>query len=100
MLLTAEIRNKRPLFPSEVLIFTETTQSIIRTWRMIAEAHAKYDAIVIDTVIASMTRQPSDVLAMLLFAREVGIDNEVYIVPLVRDDRRSLPLAGYHGGAV
>ncbi len=81
-LLTAEIRNKRPLFPSEVLIFTEATQSIIRTWRMIAEAHAKYDAIVIDTVIASMTRQPSDVLAMLLFAREVGIDNEVYIVPL------------------
>jgi len=81
-LLTAEIRNKRPLFPSEVMIFTETTQSIIRTWRMIAEAHARYDAIVIDTVIASMTRQPSDVLALLLFAREVGIDNDVYIVPL------------------
>jgi phosphoenolpyruvate carboxylase len=81
-LLTAEIRNKRPLFPNEITILTETTQSIIRTWRMIAEAHAKYDSIVIDTVIASMSRRPSDVLAMLLFAREVGIDNDVYIVPL------------------
>ena len=81
-LLTAEIRSKRPLFPNDISAFTEPTQSIIRTWRMIAEAHATYDSIVIDTVIASMTRQPSDVLAMLLFAREVGIDNDLYIVPL------------------
>jgi len=81
-LLTAEIRNKRPLFPNDIFVFNETTQSIIRTWRMIAEAQARYDAIVIDTVIASMSTEPSDVLAMLLFAREVGIDNDVYIVPL------------------
>ena len=81
-LLTAEIRSKRPLFPHESSIFTETTQSIIRTWQMIGEAHQRYDTIVIDTVIASMSKQPSDVLAMLLFAREVGIDNDVYIVPL------------------
>ena len=82
LLLTAEIRSKRPLFPNEISIFTETTQSIIRTWQMIGEAHQRYDPIVIDTVIASMSKQPSDALAMLLFAREVGIDNDVYIVPL------------------
>ena len=81
-LLSAEIRNRRPLFPNDSSAVTETTQRIIRTWRMIAEAQARYDAIVIDTVIASMCTQPSDVLAMLLFAREVGIDNDVYIVPL------------------
>ncbi len=81
-LLTAEIRNRRPLFPNEISIFTETTQSIIHTWQMIGAAHQQYDPIVIDTVIASMSRQPSDVLAMLLLAREVGIDNDVYIVPL------------------
>ena len=81
-MLSKEIGSKRPLFPNEISIFTDTTQSVIRTWQMIAEAHAIYDSIVIDTVIASMTRQPSDVLAMLLFAREVGIDNDVYIVPL------------------
>ncbi len=81
-LLTAEIRNRRPLFPNDISVVTETSQSIIRTWRMIADAQARYDAIVIDTVIASMASQPSDVLALLLFAREVGIDNDVYIVPL------------------
>ncbi len=81
-LLSEEIRGRRPLFPNEIGVFSETTQSVIRTWRMIAQAHARYDSIVIDTVIASMSRHPSDVLTMLLFAREVGIDNEVYIVPL------------------
>ena len=81
-LLTREIRNRRPLFPIETSVFTETTQSIIRTWQMIVAAHKMYDPIVIDTVIASMSTQPSDVLTMLLFAREVGISNDVYIVPL------------------
>ncbi len=81
-LLSEEIRGRRPLFPNEIGVFSETTQRVIRTWRMIAQAHARYDSIVIDTVIASMSRHPSDVLTMLLFAREVGIDNEVYIVPL------------------
>ena len=81
-LLTAEIRSKRPLFPRDISVFSETTQRVIRTWRMIAAAHADYDNIVIDTVIASMSRQPSDVLTMLLFAREVGIADDVYIVPL------------------
>ena len=92
-LLTEEIRNKRPLFPNEISVFTETTQSIIRTWQMIGQAHKTYDPIVIDTVIASMSKQPSDVLAMLLFAREVGIDNEVYIVPLFEtiDDLYNAP---------
>ena len=81
-LLTTEIASRRPLFPNEIGLFTETTQRVIRTWRMIAEAHGSYDPIVIDTVIASMSRQPSDVLAMLLFAREVGIDHDIHIVPL------------------
>ena len=81
-LLSEEIRGRRPLFPNEIGVFSETTQRVIRTWRMIAQAHARYDSIVIDTVIASMSRHPSDVLTMLLFAREVGIDNDVYIVPL------------------
>jgi phosphoenolpyruvate carboxylase len=82
LILTQEIRNKRPLFPNEISVFTETTQSIIRTWQMMGHAHQIYDPIVIDTVIASMSKHPSDVLAMLLLAREVGIDNDVYIVPL------------------
>ncbi|MDE2856230.1 MAG: phosphoenolpyruvate carboxylase [Chloroflexota bacterium] len=81
-LLSFEIGNRRPLFPIDISVFTETTQSIIQTWQMIGAAHRQNDPIVIDTVIASMSKQPSDVLAMLLFAREVGIDSDVYIVPL------------------
>ncbi|MCY4464200.1 MAG: phosphoenolpyruvate carboxylase [Chloroflexi bacterium] len=81
-LLAAEIRSRRPLFPQDIDSFSDGTQSIIRTWRMIGAAHARYDAIVIDTVIASMSQQPSDVLAMLVFASEVGIDRDITIVPL------------------
>ena len=92
-LLSSEIRSRRPLFPQDIGIFSEGTQSIIRTWRMIAVAHARYDPIVIDTVIASMSTQPSDVLAMLLFASEVGIDGDITIVPLFEtiDDLERAP---------
>ena len=92
-LLTAEIHNRRPLFPREISIFADATQSIIDTWRMIGAAHRQYDPIVIDTIIASMSQQPSDILTMLLFAREVGIDNDVYLVPLFEtiDDLYNAP---------
>ncbi|MBZ0293939.1 MAG: phosphoenolpyruvate carboxylase, partial [Anaerolineae bacterium] len=82
VILTREIRNKRPLFPQDVSIFSETTQRIINTWRMIKTAHERYGTVVIDSVIASMSKQPSDTLAMLLLASEVGIENDVDLVPL------------------
>lgn len=82
-LLTREIANPRPFFPLDTSPFSETTQRVIATWRMIAEAHRRYSPIVIDTVIASMTQQPSDVLAMLLMASEVGVADDVEIVPLL-----------------
>jgi phosphoenolpyruvate carboxylase len=81
-LLTAEIPNKRPLFPADTSSFSAATQRIIETWQMIGTAHRTYTPIVIDTVIASMSKQPSDVLAMLLLASEVGIQDHVNLVPL------------------
>lgn len=81
-LLTREIANPRPMFPHRVEQFSETTQRIIGTWRMIAEAHAQYGKIVIDSVIASMSQNPSDTLALLLLAHEVGIADSVDLVPL------------------
>lgn len=81
-LLTQEIANARPLFPAKIDQFSETTRRIIETWRMIATAHDMYGTMVIDTVIASMSKQPSDVLAMLLLSKEVGIDAHVDIAPL------------------
>ncbi|HLY25187.1 MAG TPA: phosphoenolpyruvate carboxylase, partial [Aggregatilineales bacterium] len=80
-ILTREIANPRPLFPAE-LDFSESTNQVIETWRMIATAHRQYGNIVIDSVIGSMTQEPSDTLAMLLLAHEVGIADDVDIVPL------------------
>ena len=81
-LLTQEIEQGRPLFPVDVSHLSETAQRTIATWRMIHDLHEQYDPIVIDTVLASMSQTPSDVLTMLLFAKEVGIDNDILIAPL------------------
>jgi len=80
-LLTKEITNPRPFFPIDP-IFSETTNRVIATWRVIARAHRQYGSSVIDSVIASMSTAPSDTLTMLLFAREVGVQDNVDLVPL------------------
>ncbi|MEQ8677715.1 MAG: phosphoenolpyruvate carboxylase [Aggregatilineales bacterium] len=91
-LLTAEIASPRPFFPID-LVFSEATNKIINTWRMVGDAHKQYGSVVIDTFIASMSRQPSDVLAMLLFAKEVGLTGKLDITPLFEtvDDLMEAP---------
>ena len=91
-LLSAEIANPRPFFPAE-LTFSDTTNRVIQTWRMIAKAHKKYGTMVIDSVIASMSTAPSDVLTLLLFAHEVGVSPLVDLVPLFEtiEDLQSAP---------
>ncbi|MGB1286732.1 MAG: phosphoenolpyruvate carboxylase, partial [Aggregatilineales bacterium] len=81
-LLLREIDNPRPFFPPRLDGFKEVTQRIINTWRMIGDAHAQYGTEAIDCVIASMSEQPSDVLAMYLMAQEVTVLDDVDIVPL------------------
>jgi len=80
-LLAREIANPRPLFPAEPA-FSPVTNRVIATWRMIAEAHRRYGPQVIGTVIASFTTEPSDVLALLLLASEVGVSDALDLVPL------------------
>ncbi|MBZ0285457.1 MAG: phosphoenolpyruvate carboxylase [Anaerolineae bacterium] len=91
-LLTMEIANPRPFFPIEPH-FSEATNKIIATWRMIARVHKQYGTVAIDTFIASMSQQPSDILAMLLLAREVGIEKDIDLVPLFEtiDDLQAAP---------
>ncbi|HML23216.1 MAG TPA: phosphoenolpyruvate carboxylase [Aggregatilinea sp.] len=91
-LLDRELKNPRPLFPVE-LHFSDRTNMIAETWRMIAGAHREYGPAVIDTFIASMSTAPSDVLAMLLFAREVGVQDYLDLVPLFEtvDDLHAAP---------
>lgn len=81
-ILTEEINNPRPFFPPDVSKFSETTQRIVRTWRMVAVAHERFGRESIDAAIASMSQYPSDVLTMLLFAKEVGVQDDLDIVPL------------------
>ncbi|TVR21264.1 MAG: phosphoenolpyruvate carboxylase [Anaerolineaceae bacterium] len=91
-LLTHEIASPRPLFPIAPN-FSDETNRIIETWRMIATAHHRYGAHCIDCVIASMSKQASDVLTMLLFAREVGMLGQIDLVPLFEtvDDLNHAP---------
>ena len=90
--LLCEIVNPRPLFPVEP-DFSDVTNDIIATWRMIAEAHAAYGLQVIDTALASMSTAASDVLAMLLFATETGVVDQLDLVPLFEtvDDLERAP---------
>jgi phosphoenolpyruvate carboxylase len=81
-LLAAEIASPRPLFPPDPSGFSETTRRVMETWRMVAEAHRRFVPGVIDAFIASMCRQPSDVLALLLLAKEVGVAQDLDLVPL------------------
>ncbi|MFN8531224.1 MAG: phosphoenolpyruvate carboxylase [Anaerolineae bacterium] len=92
VILTAEIRSPRPFFPIEPN-FSEITNRVIATWRMIARAHKRYGTHCIDSVIASMSTAPSDILTMLKFAREVGVEKNVDLVPLFEtvDDLQAAP---------
>ncbi|MBC8098243.1 MAG: phosphoenolpyruvate carboxylase, partial [Armatimonadetes bacterium] len=91
-LLTREIQNPRPLFPL-TLTFSEITNRVIATWQMVAAAQHQYGTAAIDTFIASMSQNASDILAMLLFAREVGVAEQIDIVPLFEtvDDLQRAP---------
>lgn len=80
-LLIEEIKNARPLLPVEPH-FSEITNRLIAMWRMIAAAQQQYGKEVIDTFIASHSESPSDQLTLLLFATEVGIQNDIDVVPL------------------
>ncbi|MBA3868570.1 MAG: phosphoenolpyruvate carboxylase [Anaerolineae bacterium] len=91
-LLTMEIANPRPFFPIEPK-FSDATNKIIAMCRMMAQAHKTYGKQAIDSYIASMSQQPSDILAMLLLAHEVGIADDIDIVPLFEtiDDLQHAP---------
>src|SRR5260221_96805 len=76
VLLTKEIASSRPFFPAEPN-FSDTTNQVIATWRMIAVAHKQYGKDCIDSMVASMTQSPSATLAMLMFATEPSIQDAV-----------------------
>jgi len=92
-ILTREIENPRPLLTQEVGHFSPETQAVIAAWRVVQQAYRRYSVGVIDTYIASMSENPSDVLTMLLLAKEVGVQDRLDLAPLFEtiDDLQNAP---------
>lgn len=85
--LAREIENPRPLIPAQPN-FTEPTNQTIEVFRTMTALQEKFGIKAIDTYIVSMTQNKSDLLAVLLFAKEAGIykignsDRTISVVPL------------------
>jgi len=85
--LAREIENPRPVIPAHPR-FSEPTNQTIEVFRTMAELQDKFGIMAIDTYIVSMTQNKSDLLAVLLFAKEAGIyspeksDRTISVVPL------------------
>lgn len=79
-LLENEILSERPL--TARLEFTPETNATIDLFRLIRRARQEVGNAAIQTYIISMTTQVSNVLEVLLFARDAGILGEIEITPL------------------
>ena len=72
-LLAREIENPRPLIPVSLERFSEETQNVVGTFRIIAEAINGRHQGAIETYVISGAEAPSDVLAVLLLMKESGL---------------------------
>src|SRR5215212_2060222 len=72
-LLTREIENPRPLIPVSIERYSEETQNVVGTFRVIAEALDGQHQGAIETYVISGAQAPSDVLAVLLLMKESGL---------------------------
>ena len=93
--LEKEFSVKRPLL-SERLRFTAETQETIEVFATVRDLRKLYGSESIDTYIVSMTERPSDLLTILLFAREFDLfdgDSALSVVPLFEtiEDLRGAP---------
>jgi phosphoenolpyruvate carboxylase len=72
-LLAAEIGGARPLTTARLAGYSEETAETIQTFRTVAALLEQVDPEVIETYIISTTATVSDILAVLLLCREVGL---------------------------
>jgi phosphoenolpyruvate carboxylase len=95
--LVGELQTRRPLIPAE-LPFSPKTNDIIETLRVVRSLQREFGNNVCKTYIISMCRQVSDVLEVLLFAKEAGLYDPgtavgtIQVIPLfetVEDLQRS-----------
>ncbi len=91
-LLAHELSIARPLTPA-VLDFDEDTNQTLGLFRLVRRAYERVGHDAIDTYIISMTKEVSDVLAVLVMARDAGCDEGLDVVPLFEtvDDLERAP---------
>ncbi|HXY40270.1 MAG TPA: phosphoenolpyruvate carboxylase, partial [Vicinamibacteria bacterium] len=80
-LLTAEILGGRPFAPHRLDFSPETNQTL-ELFRLVRRAHERIGKAAVETYVISMTRGPSDLLSVLLLARDAGVSDRLDIVPL------------------
>ncbi|MDR3612064.1 MAG: phosphoenolpyruvate carboxylase [Candidatus Obscuribacterales bacterium] len=93
-----EINTARPLLPRH-LNFSETSNETIEVFRTMHAAQEEFGEIALDTYIVSMTRNASDLLSILVFAKDSGMldinagKSSVSVVPLFEtiEDLRNAP---------
>jgi phosphoenolpyruvate carboxylase len=91
-LLTHELSIDRPLTPA-ILDFDEDTNQTLGLFRTVRRAYERISERAIDTFIISMTEQVSDVLGVLVMARDAGCADGLDVVPLFEtvDDLERAP---------
>jgi len=80
-LLTQEIQSGRPFAPHR-LDFSRETSETLELFRLVRRAHERVGALAVEAYVISMTRGPSDLLAVLLMAKDAGVSDRLDIVPL------------------
>ncbi|NCJ06979.1 phosphoenolpyruvate carboxylase [Synechococcales cyanobacterium C] len=70
--LATELQTRRPLIPSE-LPFSEKTQETIQTFRMLRRLQEEFGIEICQTYVISMSHHASDLLEVLLLAKEAGL---------------------------
>jgi phosphoenolpyruvate carboxylase len=96
--LAQELYTRRPLIPPGIA-FSEGTQEAVETLRMIRRLQQEFGSDVCDTYIISMSRDVSDLLEVLLLAKEAGIydpatgNGSLLVIPLFETvgDLRNAP---------
>ena len=80
-ILTRELAESRPLAPA-VLDFDDDTNETLEVFRLVRRAYDRIGTDAIDAYVISMTEHPSDVLSVLVLARDAGVDHGLDVVPL------------------
>lgn len=96
--LTQELQTRRPLIPHD-LPFSDKTQELINTFRMIRRLQEEFGVEICRTYIISMSHDASDLLEVLLLAKESGLfdpttaSGTLHVIPLFEtvDDLQRAP---------